>query len=960
MSVRSRLASLRRACAVALAVVLPPAMAQAQHITIDGSLSPAQTLSAVNGAYSIPATLGRQVGGNLFQSFGIFGLAKGESATFCGAACPSTANPTPVNATPINNVIARVTGGSQSTIQGAISTDPTTLPGASLYLINPAGIVFGPGATVSVAGGFHASTADYLRLSDGAKFQATNPGGSTFSAAPPAAFGFINNTPPTLTVEGTTVTVGSGQAIGLAAGPVSISGSNLSAPGGTIAITAAGGPGEVPLSRQAAPASVNSYAGVALSGGSTLSVSDPSGGGSGGAIYIHSGTTSITGGSLLDADNYGSGAGGQVVLNSSGNILLDATGSTTPSAISAQSMGSGPAGLVTITTGNLQLSGGSQILVDSPMPAGGSAGAISIAAQGSITLDGSGAGSGPSGVNPTYISASSYGSGPPGQIAINAANLSLSNGATIGPTIGGTGGNVAVNAGDLTINGLNGGSEINANALSGSVNAGTVAVTADNILITANGVIASFTLTQGNAGRVTVSASGTITIDGTGGMPQYITGVIADAEPGSIGNAGSVSVSAPVISLTSGGEISSATFASGNSGAVSVQAGQLAIDGATGFSTGVVVSNEAGSTGASGSAAVSAGTLTIADNGQIAARALGSGPGGVVDVSAGSLALTTGGQIRSTTVGPGNGGSVAVSVAGDATITGASSAITAAAVGPTGNAGDVGLNVGGALTVSGGGEISSTTVGAGKGGDIGISAADISLTGAGPQIAALSTGGGAAGTITISATNLTLSNQAAISTAAATAAGGNITLTASNLLYLRQADITTSSEGVKSNGGNITIDPPPYVVLADGSTIDANAFGGNGGNILINAGEFVASADSAVTASSQEGIAGTITITGQETAINSGFVVLSTALGKAETILRQSCAVQGATPRSSLVDSGRGGLPEDPDQMLPALYVAGRPLAGPMRQGADRIIPLPPSLPSSDDEIRPTMGCGTE
>ena len=52
-------------------------------------------------------------------------------------------------------------------------------------------IVFGPNATVNVSGSFHASTADYLKMSDGAKFQATNPDGSTLSAAPPAAFGFL-------------------------------------------------------------------------------------------------------------------------------------------------------------------------------------------------------------------------------------------------------------------------------------------------------------------------------------------------------------------------------------------------------------------------------------------------------------------------------------------------------------------------------------------------------------------------------------------------------------------------------------------------------------------------------------------------------------------------------------------------------------------------------------------------
>jgi filamentous hemagglutinin family protein len=143
------------ALTVGAAAVSGPA--QAQHISIDGRLSPAQTLVGPN--YSIGANLGKQVGGNLFHSFGIFGLATGESATFSGPAS-------------VTNVIGRVTGGSQSSINGAIKS---TIAGANVYLINPAGIVFGPNATINISGSFHASTADYLKHSDGARFQATNP-----------------------------------------------------------------------------------------------------------------------------------------------------------------------------------------------------------------------------------------------------------------------------------------------------------------------------------------------------------------------------------------------------------------------------------------------------------------------------------------------------------------------------------------------------------------------------------------------------------------------------------------------------------------------------------------------------------------------------------------------------------------------------------------------------------------
>ena len=113
-------------------------------------------------------------GSNLFHSFGQFSLSNApvpESATFTSTGSSG----------PISNVIGRVTGGSPSSIDGKIQSN---IAGANLYLINPSGIVFGPAATVNFSGSFHASTADYIKMSDGARFQATNPGGSTLSALP--------------------------------------------------------------------------------------------------------------------------------------------------------------------------------------------------------------------------------------------------------------------------------------------------------------------------------------------------------------------------------------------------------------------------------------------------------------------------------------------------------------------------------------------------------------------------------------------------------------------------------------------------------------------------------------------------------------------------------------------------------------------------------------------------------
>src|SRR5947209_5804893 len=80
----------------------------------DGSVGPRRSLS---GSFVVGAELGRQRGGNLYHSFSSFGLNPGESATFTG---PSN----------VQNVIARVTGGEASTIDGTLACE---IPNANLY-----------------------------------------------------------------------------------------------------------------------------------------------------------------------------------------------------------------------------------------------------------------------------------------------------------------------------------------------------------------------------------------------------------------------------------------------------------------------------------------------------------------------------------------------------------------------------------------------------------------------------------------------------------------------------------------------------------------------------------------------------------------------------------------------------------------------------------------------------------
>ncbi|WP_169249265.1 filamentous hemagglutinin N-terminal domain-containing protein [Candidatus Competibacter phosphatis] len=195
-------------------------------VTTDGTLGQGGALPGPN--YQIPADLGQQVGGNLFHSFGQFSIDTGESATFSG---PNS----------VNNIIGRVTGGEASFIDGMIRS---TIPGANLYLLNPAGLLFGENATLDVSGSVHVSTADYLRLGDGGRFDAHTPGNSVLTVAPVAAFGFLDPPAP-ITVNGGFLRVPDGQTLSLIGGDITLNNATLYAPAGRIDLATVGSAGEV-------------------------------------------------------------------------------------------------------------------------------------------------------------------------------------------------------------------------------------------------------------------------------------------------------------------------------------------------------------------------------------------------------------------------------------------------------------------------------------------------------------------------------------------------------------------------------------------------------------------------------------------------------------------------------------------------------------------------------------------
>ena len=927
---------------VALAALLGGAgfsgEAWAQSITVDGRLSPAQTLAGPN--YAVGAALGRQVGGNLFHSFGAFGLKGGETATFNGPAS-------------VGNVIGRVTGGAASSINGAIRS---TIPGASLYLVNPAGVVFGPNASVDVGGSFHASSADYLRMKDGARFGATNPDASTLSAAPPEAFGFLSASPRPITVTGSTLQLSQGGTLGLVGGDVTISGGVLLAPGGTVHVASAAGPGEAPVDPRAGPPPTVARSGrVQVANASTIYPS-------GGSVFIRAGELSVSdGNTVIVTDNSIPGRNGvlslhadrAVAIRNGATVVASATGPgrapgisigtaargtvTVDSAtVATNAPASGNGGPVAINTGALTLQNGAVVVSNArdrgnggplAISAGaltlrngamvvsnaenrGNGGPISVAAN-SVLLDGletrlesKTTGEGLADANNGPASA-----GAGGTISLTGGTLSVQNRASIesNTSSGGPAGSVGIAmTGDVAVTA---GAQIISNSNTGGLaatvkggDAGAITLSAGTLTLARGGLIASDTHGSGNGGEIALAVSGALTIDGAN-KGDFRNGVGSEAVIGVSGSTGAVRVSAGSVSILNGGFISSNTFGTGRGNAVAVTTpGALVLDGGGDASTQIGASALGPQSGDAGTVTVSAGTAAVRNGGRIASTTAGTGQGGNVAVNTGALTLARGGSIASDTSGSGNGGEIALAVGGALTIDGANkggfrNGVSSQAEGNTsGAAGPVRVTAG-SVSVLNGGFISSDTFGTGRGNSVLVTTPGALLLdggGAGggggfTQIGASSQGlqSGDAGTVTVSAGTVAVRNGAQIASLTnGPGQGGNVAVNTGALTLSRGGSITSDTSG-SGNGGEIAL------AVGGALTIDGTDKGGFRNGVSSQA------------APGSSGLAGAVRVNaGSITMLNDGFIN-SNASG---TGVGGSVAV--TTPGALVLDGGGGGFTE--------------------------------------------------
>jgi large exoprotein involved in heme utilization and adhesion len=272
------------------------------------------------------------------------------------------------------------------------------------------------------------------------------------------------------------------------------------------------------------------------------------------------------------------------------------------------------------------------------------------------------------------------------------------------------------------------------------------------------------------------------------------------------------------------------------------------------------------------------------------ANEISQGRAGRVGLEVGSFVLTDGAQISVATRGLGPAGQVTVRATEGITLVGSSG-------------------------------ISTVTTKAGTGGDINLRARWLELRES-AKVSASSTGlaSAVAGNVKVIFAETLSMDSSSIATESSLADGGNIEVRSTgSILKLFNSQITTSVKSGSGTGGNITLGSPQHplsFVVLNNSTVVAKAFGGRGGNIAISANGYLASS-SLVDASSALSTPGTINLEARFTDVSSSLASLESNVLKGTDLLRGSCSTRAAhRGASSLVVTGREGLPPQPDGML--------------------------------------------
>ncbi len=1063
---------------------------------VQAQITPDNTLdgeaSRLNQNVLIKGALGEKIDGgarrekNLFHSFSEFNIQDGQRVYF--------ANPTGVE-----NILTRVTGSNASNILGTLGVDGA----ANLFLINPNGILFGQNAQLDVQGSFVGTTANGVQFGNQGNFSATNPQAPPLLTVNPSAllFNQINQNaaiqnnsyapagihPAGFYVYG--LRVPDGKSLLLVGGNVTIDAGALNAYEGRVELGGLAAPGnisllfdevnlslkfpenvtraDVSLTNQALVFVGNSGSGniavnarnieilsggrltagivggletpetvagdITLNGTGEIKIAGfgsridnvifPGAKGNGGNITIDSGDFSLRDGALISTTMFGQGNGGNVTVRAKNSVSL-ASNNGIFSIVVAGGVGKG--GNIDINAATLSLTNGTQLIASTYGQ--GDAGNVTLSAKNSVSLTDA----------RIYSTVEAGGVGKGGNIDINATTLSLTDNAQLVTSTFGQG-----NAGNVTLGARNSISLADKAGIFSTVEAGGVGkggdidINAATLSLIDGAQLAAITRSasatqpagRGDAGNINIKVTGAVDLGGN--KNDFRSGILSSVETGTVGNGGNITIDSGDFSLRDAAQIATSTVGQGNAGNVTLSA-KNAVSLADQAS--ILSTVAAGGIGKGGNIDINAATLSLIDGaqlqtatrgvsatqpagrgdaGNISIKVTGAvdlggekngvgsgilsrvdtetvGNGGNIFIDSGSFSLRDGAQLEALTGGQGNAGNIFINtkdtviVAGTGQETGFSTGLlTSTNFNSQGQGGDITVNTnifrlsdgalldartkndhqGGDITVNAnvfeavnGGQLTTTTSSNGRAGKITVNAGDkVIISGsdfsyddrvnkfadnvqnisANSGLFVSSTGLGVTGDIEVNSPKITLDNQAKLNAESASGNGGNININSDLLFLRRNSQISTNAgtEKLGGDGGNITINSKFIVAIPkENSDVSANAFTGTGGNIQIDSqGIFGIESGSKlteksdITASSELGVSGVTNInTPDNSSIQNGLTELPENAIDTNALIANSCISRGTKRQeNSFTITGSGALPTNRPGVAVSNYTTG-------------------------------------
>jgi filamentous hemagglutinin family protein len=673
--------------------------------------------------------------------------------------------------------------------------------------------------------------------------------------------------------------------------------------------------------------------------------------GQGGNIRINSGSLSLTNGGQIEVITFGQGNAGSAIINASKYVSLDA-GSNFRSVSGifndVEETGVGNAGGININTDSLFVTNGAAITSSTYNK--GNAGEIIINAN-NISFKGIGISGNRKISSGAFSNVQRDAEGNGGKIHITTDSLLIADGAEldVGVFGQGNGGNVVIDArGTVIFDKGNIFSNIEEKNSVGR--GGDVYITSENISFVNGAEIQTSTNGKGDAGNVTITARNKISFDGFGTSEfeegRFPSGIFSAVNDNAEGRGGDIRLDAELLSITNSAQLTTSTFGLGDAGDFTINArNAILIQGFGNSEFGSSLFTIVGkiAKGKGGNIEIYTGSLSLKEGSQLVALTRGQGDAGNIRINAKDVVTVSGTNqemgfpsalITSTS-------SSSTGIGGNITIDTNIFRISDGALFDTRTRNDrtggdikVNTNIFEALN---GGQFTTTTSSNGSAGKIKVNAIDkVIISGSDPNFSdriarfpdrfknlsansgffVSSTGSGSTGDIEVNSPKITLDNQGKLNAESTFGNGGNINLNSNVLLLRRGGQISTTAGTAQSggDGGNINLNTKFIVAVPkENSDILANAFTGKGGNINIQTQGIFGieprpkpTDKSDITASSERGVQGQVSIQKPDIDPNRGLIQLPEGLKDQSNQINQLCG-RGRVPLGRFVVVGKNG-----------------------------------------------------